>query len=434
MSEPGEVVSDVVVLGAGMAGLAATVLLAREGLRVVCIEPEPFPRERVGESLDWSAPSLFEELGLDHDELVAAGLGTYKRHIEAVTSEGKRLIGRPRRWLSWWPMRFQQVTLHLDRRRFDDYLFREASGAGATFVWDAVVDVEATGDRITGCRTKKGKQFSASWYLDATGRRSLMARALGIRSKEWEHRRIAMWQQRDALMLSEGTTLYLDTESDELSWAWKIPIAPDRQSVGVVMSLGEFQELRRHGRPLDEVFATALGRFPRLRRVGRDHRYPVRTRTYRPHVTNRVAGDNWIMAGEAAAFVDPLTSTGAATAIRHGTEAARLIVAHRRSPERTKRRLRAYDRRVRRVAGLYNQAIEELIYRPRLRRAVGVRWASRAYVPLGYFTSSLYTRIEPTTPLRNVAFGFVLAFFRGWVRSSVAVGRMGRPRSSQPVA
>lgn len=55
---------DVVVVGAGLGGLAVAIFLACAGRRVVCIEPEPFPRERVGESLDWSTPALLRALGL----------------------------------------------------------------------------------------------------------------------------------------------------------------------------------------------------------------------------------------------------------------------------------------------------------------------------------------------------------------------------------
>ncbi len=49
---------DVVVVGAGLAGLAITILLRKAGLTVLCVEPERFPHARVGESLDWSAPGL----------------------------------------------------------------------------------------------------------------------------------------------------------------------------------------------------------------------------------------------------------------------------------------------------------------------------------------------------------------------------------------
>jgi len=54
---------DVAIAGAGLGGLAASIFLRRAGLSVVCVEPDPFPRARVGESLDWSSPRLLEALG-----------------------------------------------------------------------------------------------------------------------------------------------------------------------------------------------------------------------------------------------------------------------------------------------------------------------------------------------------------------------------------
>ena len=56
--------SDVVVVGGGLAGKAASLQLARAGLSVICIEPEETVRQAVGESLDWSAPDLLNALGL----------------------------------------------------------------------------------------------------------------------------------------------------------------------------------------------------------------------------------------------------------------------------------------------------------------------------------------------------------------------------------
>src|SRR5260370_574075 len=77
--------SDVAVLGAGLAGLAACVYLRQAGLGVVCIEPDRFPRVRVGESCDWSTPALLRSLGLSRDDLVREDLGTYKRNIRVVS-------------------------------------------------------------------------------------------------------------------------------------------------------------------------------------------------------------------------------------------------------------------------------------------------------------------------------------------------------------
>ena len=176
--------SDVVIMGAGVAGLSAGVLLAQAGLRVVCVDPEPFPRERVGESLDWSAPSLLTELGLPREKLVAVGVGTNKREVRALIATGKLHYGRPPQWLHRWPLRFEPLTLHLDRQRFDQCLYERAQSVGVAFVWDQISGIEFDNDRIVGCRTRSGQRFAAPWFIDASGRRRLTARSVGVESQE----------------------------------------------------------------------------------------------------------------------------------------------------------------------------------------------------------------------------------------------------------
>jgi hypothetical protein len=63
-------VCDITVIGGGLAGKAASLHLARAGLRVICIEPSESGRQPVGESLDWSSPELLKALGLPMDELI----------------------------------------------------------------------------------------------------------------------------------------------------------------------------------------------------------------------------------------------------------------------------------------------------------------------------------------------------------------------------
>lgn len=423
---------EVVVAGAGVAGLSAGLLLARAGLRVVCIDPKRFPRARVGESLDWSAPRLLEDLGLSRDELVATGVGTFKREVRGLTSSGELLVGRPPRWLHRWPLRFEHVTLHLDRHGFDRRLYEAARDAGVEFVWDHVRSVDFAGDRIVGCRTRSGERFTAGWFIDASGRRRIVAQAAGIGLQHWGTERISLWSQYDAPMALEGTVLHLDDGSEELSWAWEIPIGANRHSVGVAMSLRRFQALRPDGEPFAQVLADALAQFPALRSIAVGRLGRVRSRIYRPYVSDRVVGDNWFMIGEAAAFVDPLTSIGVTSAIRHGSEAARLIMQYPDASEQAHRRLAAYDRRVRDVAGLYNLAVEELLYDRKLRQRLGMRWASRSYVPLGYLTTSTYTRLNPTTQGRFAALAVVLAFFRAWVHTWRSLSRRASPIPALP--
>ena len=136
---------DVLVMGGGMAGSAAGLMLAREGLRVRCVEPNRFPRPRVGESLDWSAPRLLSRVGLDRDTVVAGGTGTRKREVHGVTSSGQRLVAGPPPWFRSWPLRFECVTLHVDREQFDQRLFAAAVDAGVECVWDRIHSVNLAG-------------------------------------------------------------------------------------------------------------------------------------------------------------------------------------------------------------------------------------------------------------------------------------------------
>ena len=78
--------------------MAASIHLARAGMRVTCIETDPQDVDPVGESLDWSAPELLRELDLPMDRLLRDGIATYKRHVILKLISGAarhyfRLIG-----------------------------------------------------------------------------------------------------------------------------------------------------------------------------------------------------------------------------------------------------------------------------------------------------------------------------------------------------
>ena len=409
--------SDVVILGAGIAGLSAAILLGRAGFRVSCIDPEPFPRNRVGESLDWSAPSLLNHLGLPTDELVAAGAATFKREVRATASNGVSLVGRPPPWVQRWPLRFEHSTVHLDRGRFDHMLYEKALDSGVNMEWDAVNEIVLSGDRVRSVTTRTGRTTTGKWFIDATGRRRILGRKLEI-DPEWVGTpRISLWSRVIAPMAFDGTLLCFDSNSDELTWTWVIPVTEDRQSIGVVTSPNRYRALRREGQSKTGMLRDEFVRLSGLEGLANKIDEPARIRSYRPFVSARVCGSNWMLTGESAAFVDPLTSIGVTSAMRHASEAAQVIISSNGSRAKDQRRLSNYDRRTRSVAHLYNQSISRLMYEAGLRRARGIRSAARAYVIVGYGANSIYTRLKPTTVIRSLLFFGFLRGFQLWVRS-----------------
>jgi len=224
-----------------------------------------------------------------------------------------------------------------------------------------------------------------------------------------------LWRHRLSGVTFDGTALHFDDAAACLVWAWEIPIDVERSSVGVVMPVTEFRDIRGEAESLDEAMDQVLVRFSSLDTNGLAG--PTRVRTFQPYVSQRVVGANWLMVGEAAAFVDPLSSSGVSAAMRHGVEAAATIVSAESSPESRDRLLARYDRRVSDVARLYNEALERLLYQPRLRTRLGMRQAARSYVILGYLASAVYSRIEPAESMaRQATMTFTLNLFRQWIR------------------
>src|SRR5215204_6110773 len=116
MSADSSTDADVVIVGGGPAGSAAALWCARQGLRVVLLEREAFPRHRPGETLPPGVEPLFAQLGVA-DAILAAG---FSRHLGTwVSWSGPRHFdpfGRDSRG-SWYG--FQAPREELDRILLD---------------------------------------------------------------------------------------------------------------------------------------------------------------------------------------------------------------------------------------------------------------------------------------------------------------------------
>src|ERR1700758_3960724 len=110
---------DVTVIGAGLAGMAASIHLAESGLNFLCIEADPADSDPVGESLDWSAPELLKRLGLSKEYLLEQGIATCKRHVVLKLRNGSEQQYIPGEWLGKPPYNIDLSTLHVDRSQLN---------------------------------------------------------------------------------------------------------------------------------------------------------------------------------------------------------------------------------------------------------------------------------------------------------------------------
>lgn len=127
--------SDVIIIGGGLAGLFNAILLNRAGLDVTVVERKTYPFNRVcGEYISNEVIPFLEALNIDVQHL---GASTINR-LEVTAVFGVKLK--------------QQLDLGgfgISRYRFDNFLYEKAKSAGVIFMLQTrVEDVNFTGDHF----------------------------------------------------------------------------------------------------------------------------------------------------------------------------------------------------------------------------------------------------------------------------------------------
>ena len=171
------------IVGAGPAGCAAAIALARQGLSVALIEASEFPRHRPGESLHPGVDPIFETLGIA-EAVEQADFLRYKGHRviwgveERVESFGEDARGKWQGYQAWRPT-------------FDRILLNAARAAGAE-VWQPckVRKVIAEGEQVVGMVTDKGVVRSHH-VLDASGQCQWLSRQLNISTTPYSPKLLA---------------------------------------------------------------------------------------------------------------------------------------------------------------------------------------------------------------------------------------------------
>jgi len=406
---------DVTVIGGGLAGKAASLHLARAGLKVVCIDLQQAIRPPVGESLDWSAPDLLNRLGLSADSLIASRIATWKRHVTLKMRNGCDVHYVPSAWLAGFPFYVNLATLHVERTQLDDEILKIVVDHGVTFVHDRVVDLVTAAGKICSVQTEGGTRVSSPWFIDASGiGSSVIARKFNLSSLQFGPAKVGIWTYFRVPPQVEGTTLYMDpTPAEYLEWIWEIPVSPDTVSVGYVVAGAALKVKRAEEESVEDIFRRQLMKFSRFEPlVQQGAMGQVNVTSFRCRVHLDSAGPNWLLAGEAASLVDPMTSNGVTAALRHAAEAAALILKFRVRGELPLRARKAYSGRILQTAKFFNEGIEKIVYEPEVRNRIGLAVAGAVYTSPAWSMNVVYARMHPDGILSTFLLGAMLELFR----------------------
>ncbi|MFI9358383.1 FAD-dependent oxidoreductase [Streptomyces lydicus] len=319
---------DVVVAGGGPAGCAAALTLARAGRTVLLADAGTGP-PKAGEALVSAARLLLSDLGVAEQVLATGHLPCYGNLSAWGSPELSAADSLHDPYGHGW---------HLDRPLFDRRLRAAARAAGADVAEHTAVRRPARRPdgtwRLTLCaRTGSGgeRAVRCRWVVDATGRGAAVAVRSGARRRTTD-RLTALHLTLDPAPRGSPDSRSL-VESDRDGWWYTAPLPsghrlvayftdPDLADPGLPGAAGSGAERFR-----DRLLATRY-----VAHRARPHglttlRPPRRAAAHSAHL-DRVHGDGWTAAGDAAAAFDPLSSQGILTALYTGLSAGRAVDAH----------------------------------------------------------------------------------------------------------
>ena len=353
--------APIVIIGGGPGGSAMGCYLSKAGIPNVIIESAVHPRDHVGESMVTATTRVFDELGfletMEREGFVhkygASWHPTAQRadlHIEfkEFPQEGVH----------------QDYTYHVDRAKFDMLLLKHAESLGSKVYQGVPVkkvlfdeNEAATGVRVVIAGAEV--DIDARAVVDCSGRKTVLGGQLGLKVNDENFNQFAVhaWFEN----VDKGNReddIHIHFLPIKRGWVWQIPITEEVTSMGVVAEKEVFLEGRgRHEEWFEELSNSAPDIKHAMRNARRVNDFKVEA-DY-SYAMSQFVGNNWMLVGDAARFVDPIFSSGVSVAMHSAKFAAEQIkTALDNGGDLSRESLQPYETRLKKGTTIWYEFIQ----------------------------------------------------------------------------
>lgn len=298
---------DIAIVGGGPAGAALAVRLADAGRDVALFERLPQPRWRAAGV--YSSPLTrrrLADLGLPRDEL--------DRLIRPISAMVVRTVDNSAECRLDYPSPLSACGI--DRVRLERRLLDRAAAAGAqVHEGSAVTGVDLAQDhaQLTVHGPTHPQPVRARLVVGADGPASVVARAAGVALASRRFRRAALTVHRaDPAAASAGEPMTAELIIGRGWYCGVAPVPGQRVNLGLVMGAAALRRELANASDPDQVLERRLAE---LRGPHRAWQTAPATDTIQAclpllHRVRRAAGRNFLLVGDAAGFIDPISGEG----------------------------------------------------------------------------------------------------------------------------
>lgn len=352
---------DVAILGSGIGGTLLGSILAANGLDVLLLEQGMHPRFAIGESTVPETTVLLRLMAKRYGVPEIAHLSNFhavRSHVSPACGVKRNFSfhhhepgvpNDPRHTTQFMTLAPPfGPDIHYFRQDTDAYMLAVAARRGATVRQQTQIAEIVFDDDGVELATASGESFRARYVVDAGGMMAPLAKKFSLREDPCPLRtrsrtifthmtgvtpydRIAAPRREHGLAspLSQGTLHHIF----DGGWFWVIPFDNHPFSTNPLCSVGLTLDLAKHPEPdgtPEEEFWRIVSRYPTIAR------HLENARAIRPwtgtrrlqYSSTQIVGDRFCLLPHAAAFVDPLFSSGlTVTMSAINSIAARLIAA-----------------------------------------------------------------------------------------------------------
>ncbi len=317
---------DVLVIGGGPAGTTIAPLLVEKGYRVVLLEKARHPRFHVGESLLPANMPLFERMGIA-EEVKAIGMEKWGAEFISPQHGMAQTFHFADAWDKSRPYAYQ-----VKRAEFDDVLIRNAAKKGVEVheccKAKAIDFLPDNSGAVIRAQHDDGREqtWKARFVVDASGRDTFLANRFQIKHRNPKHNSSAIYGHFSGAIRHEGQAEgNISIFWFEHGWFWFIPMMNDVTSIGMVTwpyfmkTRGQrsIEQFLRDGIAMCEPLAERLKMATLVNEVEATGNFS--------YVSERNHGANYLLLGDAYAFIDPVFSSGVLLAMNSGVIGADAI-------------------------------------------------------------------------------------------------------------